>query len=70
VRELIFFLADREAAFQEIFHVHLYVIPKFKEDGFGLKFSPNYRFKSERKELDETADKIKKAIESFQVSTF
>jgi len=64
------FLADREAAFQDIFHVHLHVIPRFKGDGFGLKFGPNYGFEPKRKELDETADKIRKAMESFQGSTF
>lgn len=59
------FLADGEAAFQDIFHVHLHVIPRFKGDGFGLKLGPNYGFKPKRKELDETADKIRKAMESF-----
>lgn len=56
------FLADGEAAFQEVFHVHLHVIPRFRGDGFGLKFSPSYGSKPTRNELDETADKIKKAI--------
>jgi len=59
------FLADGEAAFQEIFHVHLHVIPRFKGDGFGLKFGPNYGFRPKRKELDETADRIRKAMKSF-----
>ena len=31
---VIFFLADGEAAFQEVFHVHLHVIPRFRGDGF------------------------------------
>ena len=30
-----FFLADGEAAGQEIFHAHLHVFPRFKGDGFG-----------------------------------
>lgn len=37
-----FFLADGEAAMQEIFHVHLHVFPRFQGDGFGLKFAPEY----------------------------
>jgi histidine triad (HIT) family protein len=37
-----FFLADGEAAMQEIFHVHLHVFPRFRGDGFGLKFGPEY----------------------------
>ena len=59
------FLTDGEAAFQEVFHVHLHVIPRFKGDGFGLKFGPSYGFKPERKQLDETAEKIRKTMESF-----
>ncbi|WP_255293261.1 HIT family protein [Streptomyces niveus] len=30
------FLADGEAAFQEIFHVHLHVFPRFKGDSFRI----------------------------------
>jgi len=36
------FLADGEAAGQEIFHTHLHVFPRFRGDHFGLRFSPNY----------------------------
>lgn len=53
------FLADGEAAFQEIFHVHLHVIPRFEGDGFGLKFGPHYYQKPSRSSLDEAAGKIK-----------
>lgn len=30
------FLADGEAAFQEVFHVHLHVFPRFRGDGFHI----------------------------------
>ncbi len=60
------FLADGEAAFQDIFHVHLHVIPRFKGDGFGLKLRPDYGIKPKRKELNETADKIKKTMQQEQ----
>ena len=53
-----FFLADGEAAGQEVFHVHLHIIPRFKDDGFGFKFPEGYKDKPERKELDEVAKKI------------
>jgi len=53
------FLADGEAAGQEVFHVHLHVIPRFKGDGFGLKFGPGYGMKPERSELDALAEQIK-----------
>lgn len=56
------FLADGEAAFQEIFHVHLHVIPRFRGDGFGLKFGPNYGIRVERRELDTVAEHIRRAI--------
>ena len=56
------FLADGEAAFQEIFHVHLHVIPRFRGDGFELRFSPSYGTKPGRKEMDTIAEQIRKAI--------
>ena len=57
-----FFLADGEAAGQQIFHVHLHVLPRFDGDGFGLKFGPHYREKPSRTSLDEVARKIKASI--------
>jgi histidine triad (HIT) family protein len=54
-----FFLADGEAAMQEVFHVHLHVFPRFKGDGFGLRFSSEYYTRRpERAQLDETAAKL------------
>jgi histidine triad (HIT) family protein len=50
------FLADGEAAMQEVFHVHLHVIPRFRGDGFGLRFSPGYYGQQpERSALDAIA---------------
>ena len=49
-----FFLADGEAAGQEVFHVHLHVIPRHADDGFGLRFPPDYSIRP-RAELDEAA---------------
>lgn len=53
------FLADGEAAGQEVFHVHLHIIPRFQKDGFGFIFPENYKNKTPREELDLTAQKIK-----------
>ena len=57
------FLADGEAAGQEVFHVHLHVIPRFPGDGFGFRFAPEYYHLPERVELDEVAAKIRRVLE-------
>lgn len=59
-----FFLADGEAAGQEVFHVHLHVFPRFKNDGFGIKFPENYRNKTDVSELKIIAEKIKSSLDS------
>lgn len=53
------FLADGEAAGQEVFHVHLHVLPRFAGDGFGLRLGPDYEIRPEREELEETAKRIR-----------
>ena len=57
-----FFLADGEVAMQEVFHVHLHVFPRYRGDGFGLKFSDTYFVKPARSELDKVAEAIRKVI--------
>lgn len=54
--------ANGEDAGQEIFHLHIHIIPRFKDDGFGLKFADEYFVKKERKFLQETAEKIRKEL--------
>ena len=53
------FLADGEAAGQDVFHVHLHVFPRFTGDGFGVKVGLKYHLKPSRSELDAIATKIK-----------
>jgi histidine triad (HIT) family protein len=53
------FLADGEAAGQEVFHVHLHVIPRFAGDGFGLRFGPDYANRPDRDTLEVTAKRIR-----------
>ena len=57
-----FFLADGAAAGQEVFHVHLHVFPRYVRDGFGLVLPRTYSQKSNRKDLDALAEKIKSAL--------
>jgi histidine triad (HIT) family protein len=56
------FLADGEAAFQEIFHVHLHVIPRFRGNGFEIKVGPHYSLKPKRETLDKIAEKIREVL--------
>lgn len=55
------FLADGEAAFQEIFHVHMHVFPRYEGDPF--KLVANWEKKPPRKELDFAAEQIRVAYD-------
>jgi histidine triad (HIT) family protein len=57
-----YFLADGEAAGQEVFHTHLHVFPRYANDGFGFRFSPDYHYMSPREALNAAAEKIKAAL--------
>ncbi|UCE18459.1 MAG: HIT family protein [Gemmatimonadota bacterium] len=52
-------LADGAAAGQEIFHVHLHIIPRVQGDGFGFKFARGRTPESTRSDLDSVAEKIR-----------
>jgi diadenosine tetraphosphate (Ap4A) HIT family hydrolase len=55
-----FFLADGAIAGQEVWHVHLHVLPRFADDGFRLSatfLSPD------RADLDAAADRIRSALD-------
>jgi len=56
------FLADGEAAGQEVFHTHLHVFPRFAGDGFGLQLPSDYTHRPERTELDQIAERIQAAL--------
>jgi histidine triad (HIT) family protein len=55
-------LSDGRAAFQEIFHVHLHVIPRFKGDSLRISFGRQYESKPEEEELEKTASKIREVL--------
>ncbi|NEW52833.1 HIT domain-containing protein [Nocardia cyriacigeorgica] len=54
-----FFMADGVTAGQEVFHVHLHVIPRTVGDGFGLKARPTT---PHRADLDYLAGSIRGAL--------
>lgn len=54
-----FFLADGEAAFQEVFHTHLHVFPRFAGDTFGI--TADWSVSPEREELDRMAALLRRA---------
>jgi histidine triad (HIT) family protein len=56
------FLADGAAAGQEVFHVHLHVIPRFYGDGFGFRVGPGNFQHPERAVLDEHAAGIRAVL--------
>jgi histidine triad (HIT) family protein len=54
------FLADGEAAFQEVFHTHLHVFPRFAGDSFRI--SADWSVNPPRQELDAIAAQIREAV--------
>lgn len=57
-----YFLADGEAAFQEVFHAHLHCFPRYKDDGFGLVFGEHYHEPFNRSRNEEIANQIRQQI--------
>jgi diadenosine tetraphosphate (Ap4A) HIT family hydrolase len=55
------FLSDGEAAGQDVFHVHLHVMPRFAGDGIRLRFGQTHAIYPSRDELDRVAEQIRKS---------
>jgi histidine triad (HIT) family protein len=60
------FLADGEVAFQEIFHVHMHVFPRFEGDQFTLV--ADWSQKPSRGELDQVAQRIELTYDGLSSS--
>lgn len=56
------FLADGKAAGQDVGHVHLHVFPRYEGDGFKIGFNGALNKPPSRKQLDENAKKIIRAV--------
>ena len=54
------FYADGEAAFQEVFHSHLHVVPRWVGDGFTI--DANFDPGATREQLDAHAEAIRSAL--------
>ena len=57
------FVADGEAAGQEVFHFHLHLIPRYHHDGFGFRIPNEYNELPTREALDRTAPAIRDLVE-------
>lgn len=52
-------VANGEQAGQEVFHVHLHVLPRYRDDGFGLKFPAGWGKRPPREEMESLAKVIR-----------
>jgi histidine triad (HIT) family protein len=52
---------DGEAAYQDVPHFHVHVIPRYPKDGFGLTFPPSYEHPPARAQLDAIAAALRAA---------
>jgi diadenosine tetraphosphate (Ap4A) HIT family hydrolase len=52
---------DGEAAFQDVPHFHIHVIPRYPGDGFGLTFPEKYEHPPGRAELEAVAVALRAA---------
>jgi histidine triad (HIT) family protein len=56
------YVADGDAAGQEVPHVHIHLIPRRPHDGFGFRFPPGYGNQPGRAELETIAGHIRAQI--------
>jgi histidine triad (HIT) family protein len=53
---------DGEAAYQDVPHFHVHVIPRYPRDGFGLTFPDTYEHAPARAQLDAIAAALRSAV--------
>jgi len=53
---------DGEAAYQDVPHFHVHVIPRYPRDGFGLTFPHTYEHPPARAQLDAIATALRATV--------
>jgi len=53
---------DGEAAYQDVPHFHVHVIPRYPKDGFGLTFPDTYERPPARAQLDAVANHLRAGV--------
>ncbi|NLS77063.1 MAG: HIT family protein [Chloroflexi bacterium] len=56
------FMAAEAVALQDVWHIHLHLIPRTAGDGFGLRTPEGYPRRAPYEELDEIAAKIRSCL--------
>lgn len=56
------YIADGDAAGQEVAHVHIHLIPRRAHDGCGFRFPPDYGTEPGRAELETIAAQIRPGL--------
>ena len=56
------YVADGEAAGQEVAHVHIHLIPRHAHDGFGFRFPAGYGAQPARTALEAIAEQIRSGV--------
>ena len=54
--------ANGRAAGQDIFHLHLHILPRYRDDTFGLRFPQGYPDEAQRTDLDAMAERIRRML--------
>lgn len=54
--------ANGAAAGQDVFHLHLHILPRYDDDAFGLRFPKSYPQEASRQDLEAMAARLKKRL--------